>query len=76
MRKKRTPVERAIIYAGVLGGLDKLKIDELLSSANLPSNVPQSTIDLIKRNEVPAWLKNPDLLGKHIYHPEPYGEMK
>lgn len=73
--KRRRPVERAVIYAGVLGGLTIEQINELLADAGLPATLGDSTYKSIQRNEVPVWLKEPSRLGEHIYKPQTRGDL-
>ncbi len=73
----RKPSARAIIYAGVIGGLTRLQINKLLNEAGFNSQaIPQSTYNSILRNEVKAFLLNPKLLGDFIYHPKPRSWLK
>ena len=72
----RPPGARAIIYAGALGGLSLARVNELLSSAGWATHaVPQGTWDMILKNEVPRFRKDPAELGRFIEKPLPAGDF-
>lgn len=72
----RPPAARAIIYAGALGGLTLQRVNELLASAGWSAHaVPQSTWDMILKNEVPHFLEQPRRLGQFIEEPNPVGDF-
>lgn len=61
---------RAIIYAGAIGGLTLARVNELLKSAGWATHaVPESTWDMIHRNEVPRFAADPHELGLFIEGP-------
>jgi hypothetical protein len=74
-----TPAERAIIYAGVFGGLTLERINELLGDLKIQQTSPRTLIDTgyerIKRNYCPKFAADPGLLGECIEHPKPEGEL-
>lgn len=73
----RKPSSRAIIYAGVVGGLTRAQINQLLNDAGFRNQaIPQSTYTSLLRNESKAFLRDPKLLGDFIYHPKPRGWLK
>jgi hypothetical protein len=72
MTMRRTPSARAIIFAGVIGGLTREVINQLLADAGLGAQaIPPATYSSIRANEVPAFLADPQLLGEYIFHPKP-----
>lgn len=79
---KRTPAERAIIYAGVLGGLSIVQIDELLEQVGGRRLNPNSHAMLKGTyfSNMVAGIGNaasdcPNAFGESIYHPKPMGEL-
>jgi hypothetical protein len=72
-----TPAERAIIYAGAIGGLSLERVNELLASAQStsPRSLPAVSYDWIKRSYVPRFATEPALLGECIEHPRPDGDL-
>lgn len=68
-----TPAERAIIYAGVCGGLSLARINQLLLDVAVqrqsPRSLPQSSYDWILNKYCPKFLATPSLLGECIEHP-------
>jgi len=80
--KKRTPSERAIIYAGVLGGLSIEQIDELLAAvgaAALNSNSHEMLRGTYFGQMVAgigdAPCESPNAFGDSIYRPKPMGDL-
>lgn len=80
--KKRTPTERAIIYAGVLGGLSIEQIDELLAPVGATKLNPNSyammkgtyfNSMLTGIGHAPSKLLN--AFGESIYSPKPMGDL-
>ena len=70
--RPRPPAARAIIYAGALGGLTLQRVNELLASAGWAEHaVPRGTWDMLLKNEVPHFLKDPQRLGRFIEEPSP-----
>ena len=74
--RRRTPPERAILYAAAIGGLSLDQAKQLLVDARLPDAVPPSTWDSIRRAYVPYFEKDPKRLGEMIYHPKPVGDFE
>lgn len=80
--KKRTPTERAIIYAGVLGGLSIKQIDELLEPLGAAALNPNSYA-MLQRTYFSSMIagignqpaKSPNAFGDSIYHPQPMGDL-
>lgn len=80
--KKRTASERAIIYAGVLGGLSIEQIDELLAPLAATKLNPNSYA-MMKGAYFNSMLtgighapsKSPNAFGESIYSPKPMGEL-
>ncbi|MCM2564505.1 MULTISPECIES: hypothetical protein [Janthinobacterium] len=77
----RTPAERAIIYAGVLGGLSLEQLNNLLAQTNTRC-VPAASYESMKKTYVPFWIagmetkgEGPNIFGKEIYHPTPWGRL-
>jgi hypothetical protein len=80
--KKRTPTERAIIYAGVLGGLSIKQIDELLAPLGAAGLNPDSYAMLKGTyfnsmvagiGHVPSDSLN--AFGESIFSPKPMGDL-
>lgn len=73
----RTPQVRAIIYAGIFGQLSLNQVNELLKAAGCEKQaVPENTYRSILKNEIPAFQRYPELLGKFIFHPKTRGWLK
>ncbi|MYM22882.1 hypothetical protein GTP46_09525 [Duganella sp. FT135W] len=80
--KKRTPSERAIIYAGVLGGLSIQQIDELLQPLGAGRLNPNS-YEMLKGTYFSSMVNgiggiSTDVLnpfGESIYHPKQMGDL-
>lgn len=80
--KIRTPSERAIIYAGVLGGLSIEQIDGLLKPLGFEKLSPTS-YRMMRRTYFDSMLAGignapSDSLnefGQLIYHPKPMGDL-
>lgn len=74
-----TPAERAIIYAGVCGGLTLERINELLGDLKIQQALPRtlkgSTFESIKRSYCPKFAAQPGLLGECIEHPRLLSEL-
>lgn len=77
MAKKRPPCARAIIYAAVLGELEKADAEKLLLDAGLGAyqSIPDGTWKMLKSKYVPYFRENPKALGKFIYKPMPVGDF-
>lgn len=71
--KRRTEQERAIIYAGVMGGLSKERIDERLPEGR---ELDAGSYAMVKRRYVPYFLGDLNRLGAAIAHPPTLGQIK
>lgn len=77
VRRNRKPSERAIIFAGLIGGLTLDEVRELLDEAGFGGeNLPLRSWELLQAAYLPEFLKNPTLLGQSIYSPKPMGDLK
>jgi hypothetical protein len=80
--RKRTPAERSIIYAGVLGGLSIVQIDKILEQIGAPGLNPNSHA-MLKGTYFTSMLagigsevsESPNAFGESIFHPKPMGEL-
>ena len=72
--RNRTPAERAIIYAAVMGELSLEETRELLKSAGF-GHMPESSWDMLKRKYLPEFRKNPRLIGECIHKPKSMGDI-
>ena len=72
---RRTPAQRAIIFAGALAGMNLQEINALLASANFPADVPQTTLDSIRKTYVPRWQADWSTLRADINGPATWGEI-
>ncbi|MBA5689152.1 hypothetical protein [Rugamonas apoptosis] len=79
---KRTPTERAIIFAGVLGGLSREQIDELLNPLGVAALNP-SSYAMLKSTYFSSMVNgigqastdSPNSFGESIFHPKPMGDL-
>ena len=74
-RKKRSEAERAIIFAGVMGGLSNARVNELLSQVKARP-LPQTSYNWIVRSYVPFFLGRMERLGAAIEHPPTAAQIK
>jgi hypothetical protein len=73
----RTPAARAIIYAGIFGGLTFDEVNRLLEEAGFADQaIPHQTFESIRSNEALIFRENPTLLGEFIYKPRSRGWIK
>jgi len=81
---KRKPFERAIIYAGVLGGLSLDDLNALLLDGSPGAvRVPESSYRSMRSTYFPHWTSaigdkasvSQNAFGDHIFHPQPWGEL-
>jgi hypothetical protein len=81
---KRKPFERAIIYAGVLGGLSLDELNALLLDGSPgAAKVPESSYRSMRSTYFPHWTAaigdkasvSQNAFGEHIFHPQPWGEL-
>jgi hypothetical protein len=85
---RRHPVERAIIYAGILGNLPREDINALLAAITLdsicPKPLPEASYDMLRDFYYSDWMKSgnfsldagpPNAFGESIYHPRPMGNL-
>ena len=72
----KTPSERAIIYAGVLGNLTLEQVNDLLVGAGFPGDLPKSSWEMLHRAYRPRFLEEPVLLGECIYSPRAVGDLE
>lgn len=80
--RNRTPTERAIIYAGVLGGLTLEEINDLLKQTKT-RKVPKESYDAMKKAYFSYWLTGigtrpcdaKNKFGNEIFHPTPWGKL-
>jgi hypothetical protein len=73
--KRRHPLHRAIIYAGVLGGMSRDRINELLHEVGERPLGP-SSYDSIRKHYVPYFEKDMRRLGAAIENPPTYSALK
>jgi hypothetical protein len=73
--KRRTEAERAIIYAGVMGGLSNEGVDELLKQVGGRALAP-SSYNWVTKQYVPYFQNDPKRLGAAIKHPPTSGQVK
>lgn len=73
--KRRTEAERAIIYAGVMGGLSNKGVDALLDQVGGRPLAP-SSYQWVKKQYVPYFQNDPSRLGAAIEHPPTSGHVK
>lgn len=71
---RRKPAERAILLAGLVGGLTLEQVNELLTSTGFTS-VPMASWEMLNRAYLPAFQKDPKLLGESIYKPRKMGDL-
>jgi len=77
VRRNRKPAERAIIFAGLVGGLTIDETRELLDEAGFGGDgLPLRSWELLQQAYLPEFLKNPTLIGESIYAPKPMGDLK
>lgn len=81
---KRKPFERAIIYAGVLGGLSRDELNVLLQDGSPgAARVPESSYRSMRSTYFPHWTAaigdkasvSQNAFGDHIFRPQPWGEL-
>jgi hypothetical protein len=73
----RTPAARAIIYAGIFGGLTFDEVNRLLEEAGFADQaIPHQIFESIRTNEAPIFRENPTLLGEFIYKPRSRNWLK
>jgi hypothetical protein len=80
--KKRTPTERAIIYAGVLGGLSIKQIDDLLAPLGA-NRLNSNSYAMLKGTYFSSMVAGigvtstdmPNPFGESIYHPKSMGDL-
>lgn len=78
---KRTPTERAIIYAAILGGLDLSELNSLLPVEARP--LPESSYQMLRTayfrslvagiGQAPSPARNG--FGDLIFRPKPFGDL-
>ncbi|XXT16681.1 hypothetical protein WME94_41270 [Sorangium sp. So ce429] len=73
--KRRTEAERAIIYAGVMGGLSNERVDALLRQVGGRPLAPGS-YQWVKKQYVPYFRNDPSRLGAALEHPPTSGQVK
>lgn len=73
--KRRTEAERAIIYAGVMGGLSNESVDALLRQVGGRPLAP-SSYQWVRKQYVRYFLNDPKRLGAAIEHPPTSGQVK
>lgn len=73
--KKRTEVERAVIYAGVMGGFSLEKVNELLAAMK-SRPLPATSYEWVRRSYVPYFLGDLKRLGAAIEHPPTAAQIK
>lgn len=71
---RREPAERAIAFAGLIGGLSLDQVNELLKSAGF-RDVPQASWEMLSRAYLPEFQKNLQVLGECIYKPRKMGDL-
>jgi len=69
------PAQRAVVYAGVLGGLSLERINELLKAFG-PRELSLSTYEWIRREYVPYFLNDLKRLGRSIELPPTSGDIQ
>lgn len=67
-RTKRTEAERAIIYAGVMGGLSNDRVNQLLDQVS-GRPLPPTSFEWVRRKYTPYFLGDLNRLGSAIEHP-------
>jgi hypothetical protein len=80
--KKRTPTERAIIYAGILGGLSIEQINELLKPLEV-EDLNSASYAMMKGIYFEHMItdigrkssNSKNAFGESIYHPKPMGDI-
>jgi len=80
--RNRTPTERAIIYAGILGGLTLDQINGLLKQTQT-REVPEKSYEAMKKAYFSYWLagigitpsEGQNKFGDEIFHPTPWGKL-
>lgn len=81
---KREPFERAIIYAGVLGGLSLDELNKLLQDGSPgAARVPENSYRSMRSTYFPHWAEaigdkapvSQNAFGDHIFRPQPWGEL-
>ena len=72
--RNRTPAERAIIYAALMGGLDLEETRELLQSVNL-GPLPDTSWEMLQRKYLPALQADHRVLGQSIHNPNALGDL-
>jgi len=70
-----TPTQRAVIYAGVMGGVSLQRINELLKPFG-PRELSLSTYEWIKREYVPYFLSDMTRMGRAIELPPTSGDLQ
>ena len=73
--KRRHPAHRAIIYAGVLGGMSNDRINALLDEVGERA-LPRSSYDSIREHYVPYFEKDMRRLGVAIEKPPTWSALK
>lgn len=66
---------RAIKYAGVLGGLSLVEINSLLRSVAL-KDLPESSYEMIRKNDVKLFTSDLKQLGECIRSPKSASEIR
>jgi hypothetical protein len=72
---RRQPAERAIIYGGVLGGMEREDVNDLLASVG-GRDLAVSSYRSIKNHYVPYFGKDLRRLGAAIQHPPTWSDLK
>lgn len=78
---KRLPAERAIIFAGVLGGLTRAQINDLLPTN--AARLPDSSYEMLRNTYFGSMIvginqgisNGPNDFGDMIFHPKPMGDL-
>lgn len=73
--RNRTPAERAIIYAAVMGELSLEETRELLKSAGF-GHLPDASWSMLTKTYLPKFRENPRLIGQSIHSPLSLGDLK
>lgn len=72
--RNRTPAERAVIFASLLGELSLEQTRKLLKDSGF-GELPDSSWEMLNRAYLPKFRSNPKLLGESIYSPKPISEL-
>lgn len=72
--RNRTPAERAVIYAALVGGLTLDQTRKLLTDAGF-GELPDSSWEMLNRKYLPKFASDPGLIGRSIYAPKAMGDL-